>query len=149
MKIKSWVKYFIFSVLLFSFSVLGQHIFQSVRMDNEQTLNFKPYFYNLLMIVFYGGVGILLGLEYLIKEITKKGVWKINLPKLLLVGAPSLYFSLNIFIYYFNVPFILNHLSFPLVLFSQSDTSYIAVFQVMLGYIITTSFYKVNKAKFT
>ena len=145
MKIKSWGKYFIYSLLIFSFSLVGQYVFKTIKINNDKTFNYNPYLNDILMIVFYGGIGILLGLEHFIKEISKKGIWKLNLPKLVLIGVPSLYFSVFIFIYYSNIPFISQYLSYNWLIFSQGNTSYIAIFQVILGYIIVTSFYKVNE----
>jgi hypothetical protein len=141
MKIKSWSKYFIYMCLILIVVFWGQHVFGVYKQNVQKTFNFNPYYPNVLMIVFYGSIGLLLGLEHLICEIKKEGTWIINLPKIVLMTLPSLYFSLSIFIYYNNITF----LSFPIKVLIEDGTNFINAFQIILGYSIITSFYKVNK----
>jgi hypothetical protein len=93
------------------------------------------------MIIFYGGIGLLLGLEHLICEIRKEGTWIINLPKVVLMVIPSLYFSLAMFIYYNNITV----LSFSIGVLIEGGSGFIHAFQIILGHSIITSFYKNNK----
>ncbi|HEY5587949.1 MAG TPA: hypothetical protein VIK86_03225 [Candidatus Paceibacterota bacterium] len=141
MKVKSWIKYLIYMCLILIVIFWGQHVFEVYKQNAEKNFSISPYYQNFLMIVFYGSVGLLLGLEHLICEIRKKGAWVVNLPKIVLMGIPSLYFSLAIIIYYNNLPF----LSFPLRGLIVSGANFINAFQVILGYSIITSFYKANK----
>jgi len=104
-------------------------------------INTNPYLQNILIIVFYGGIGLLLGLEHLIPEIRKEGTWVINIPKLLLMGIPSLYFSLAVFIYYSSNQLVRN-ISYPIGILLTNNQSFIEVFPLILGYSIITSFYK-------
>ncbi|MBU3102031.1 hypothetical protein KPL44_22575 [Clostridium sp. DSM 17811] len=80
MKEKSWLKYF-FIILIILFIVFsGQHILDGINRNAQETYNTHPYLQNILMIIFYGGIGLLLGLEHLIHEIKKEGTWIMNCP---------------------------------------------------------------------
>jgi len=141
MKKKSWLKYF-FIILIILFIVFGgQHVFDAIRQNEQETYNINPYLQNILIIIFYGGIGLLLGLEHLIPEIRKEGTWVMNIPKLLLMGIPSLYFSLAVFIYYSSNQLVRN-ISYPIGILLNSNQGFIWVFPVILGYSIITSFYK-------
>lgn len=115
-----------------------QYVFEVIRDSAQRTYNVRPYFTNMLMIVFYGGIGLILGLEHLFTEIEKEGKWKINLPRIILIGIPSLYFSLSMFIYYTNNQII----DYPIYVLLKGNSSFISVFQLILGYSFITSFYK-------
>lgn len=85
---------------------------------------------------------LLLGLESFLLEKRKNRKWKINLPKLLFLGILALYFSIGIFIYYSPIDFIRETLGYPYLLFSKSNINFIPIFQIIFGYIISTSFIK-------
>lgn len=76
--------------------------------------------------------------------IRKDGKWRINIPRLILLGVPSLYFSLGILILSFPITFIRQTLSYPILYFLKCD-DILSIFQVILGYIIITSFMKVKE----
>ena len=145
MEIKSWVKYLIYSVLIFSFALIGQNIIYHAISKSQATLRYCKSTDFLIKIVFYGGIGVLFGLENLVREIKKKGDWKINFPKLALLGIPLLYFSFYNFIYFSNIPFISEHMNYNWLIFNKNYTSYLPIFQAMLGYVVVTSFYKVKR----
>lgn len=141
MKAKSWIKYLIYMCLILIIVFWGQHVFWVYKQDVEKTFNFNPYFHYGLTIIFYAGIGLLLGLEHLLCEMKKEGTWRINLPKIALMGIPALYFSLGVFIYYSNITV----LSFPIQVLIKNGTNFINTFQIILGHSIITSFYKINK----
>lgn len=145
MNSKSWLKYFFIIILILVMVFWGQYVFESIRRNIEETLNVNPYFQNIIMLVFYGGIGLILGLEHLIQEIRKQGKWVINIPKLVFLGIPSLYFSLAIFIYYSNSPFLRDVLSYPIGILLTGNANFISIFQLILGYSVITSFYKKNE----
>ncbi|MHB8128348.1 MAG: hypothetical protein ACYDEX_05080, partial [Mobilitalea sp.] len=64
--------------------------------------------------------------------------WKINLPKLVLIGLPSLFFSLTYHVGYINNPLLHNILLKFIIL----GTNFIPVFQIVLGYVLITCLYK-------
>lgn len=142
MKIIAWLKYFLYTFVIISIMYLGQYVLIYLRKLREATFN--PYVYetNLITFIFCAIVGFLIGFEYFLKEKRKKGTWKINVPKLLLMGLPSLYFSLYAFIYYFPIPFIRDILSQPIEFFISENMTFTAIFQLLFGYVVITSLYK-------
>lgn len=143
MKIKTWFKYLIYISLIYLI-VFGEQYYLAIINENSKILfDTNPFYLNFIMIILNGCIGITLGVEHLICEIRKEGNWNINLPKLVLMGVPSLYFSLTIFIYYkiINLP------SRPIFILLKGGNKFITISQLILGYIIITSFYKVNKEK--
>jgi hypothetical protein len=141
MKGKSWIRYFVYMCLILVMVFWGHHIIGVYKQSIEKNYDFRPYYLNILMIIFYGAIGLLLGLEHLICEIKKEGTWTINLPKIVLMVIPSLYFSLAMFIYYNNITI----LSFPIGVLIENSSDFINAFQIILGYSIITSFYKNSK----
>lgn len=142
MKGKSWLKYLLVILSIIIMVFWGHHIFEGIRRSTIETFNFNPYVQNIVGMFFYGTIGLLLGLEHLIEETKKEGKWVLNIPKIVLIGVPALYFSLAIFIFYNNL-FLNNIWSFPIrILLTNGNSNFIIVFQVILGYTIITSFIK-------
>jgi len=130
----SWLKYFIYILLIVVTVFIGNYFYQAISKNGN-----NPYFINIVLIIFYGGIGVILGLEQFICIKKKEGRWRINIPKLVLIGIPSLYFSLYLFIYYSNI---LNVISSPIGVLLRSNINFINIFQLILGYTIITSFNK-------
>ncbi|MCL6612016.1 MAG: hypothetical protein K6T66_10815 [Peptococcaceae bacterium] len=131
---RNWGKYFLYSFLIFGFLYLSQ-IIQNNATRGFNIGEYTVLYMQLLQVVIYFIAGVLMGLEYIIEEIKKKGKWAIKTDKLLFIGIPSLFFSLyNIFVnplYYFGFQKSLVH---GII---QSRLSL-----VILGFTIATSFYK-------
>lgn len=141
MKVKSWLKYLIFTSLILIIVFYGQYVLEGIRKNAEKTYDINIYYSYGTSIIFYGGIGLVLGLEHIINEAKQEGTWKINLPKIVLMVLPSLYFSLGPFIYFNN----LTILSFPigvLIQGGEGGATFINTFKLILGYSIITSFYK-------
>ena len=145
MKAKSWSKYFLIIILILVMVFWGQYVLDGITRNSQKTYNINPYFYNMVMIIFYGSIGLLLGLEHLIQEIKKEGTWVINIPKLILMGIPSLYFSLGIFLYGSRNQFVREVIAYPIGILLNNSTNFIFVLQLIFGYSIITSFYKKMK----
>ena len=145
MKIKSWSKYFIYMCFILLMVFWGQHVFQVIERDRVKLFIFPYLYFSAMTIIFYGSIGLILGLEHLICEIKKEGTWKINLPKIILMGLPSLYFSLAYIIYYSNFTFMRNILEYPILKLMENYSGFLSLFPLILGYLIITSFYKHNK----
>lgn len=136
---KIWLKYFIYIVLIFSLLYLKNFI------DVKFKYNYLRYLYTAYLLianyVINLFIGLILGLDNFIAEIKKEGSWKINLPKLLIVAIPSLYFSASVVIYYMTD----NFFSVPAgLLIKSGNTKFMDIFQLILGYSIITSLYKIN-----
>lgn len=143
-KLNIWVRYlaYIFIILVLTYS--AQQVFQSIK-KGEPTIVYTLTFYSILL---YAPVGMVLGLEHLILELKKKGTWSINLPKVILFGIPSLYFSLTYILYYSNINqnvSILRFLLYPIDLMMTTKANFIIVFQIIFGYTIITSLDKVQE----
>lgn len=141
MKSKLWFNYFLYIFLIIVLVLVGQQIFWDYKRNVQDTFNYRPYYQYTITMIFYMGLGILLGVEHIICEIKKKGTWSINIPKIILMGIPSLYFSLVIFIYYSNIPI----LSYPYMVLIKGGTNFINAFEIVLGYSVITSFYKASE----
>jgi hypothetical protein len=139
MKKKSCLKYFFIITLIIIVVFLGDYVFDSIK---EFQMTFSFFLYLFLEMGIYVIIGLLLGVEHLIQEFKKVGVWRINLIKLALLGIPSLYFALGIFIYFGIGRHLPNILIHPIGLLIKNSTNYLHVFQLILGHSIITSFYK-------
>lgn len=145
MKVKSWVKYLIFTIVIISMTSLWGYIDYMIKSSYYRyELN---YVYLIISLLLGISIGLVIGLDRFITEKNKDGIWKINYPKLILIGLPSLYISItDIFIYSSNY-FIFTKIAFPLFWLIKFDISHIDIFQIILGYAVITSFYKYSSKK--
>ena len=141
MKIKYWLKYLIFITVILFLIFLREYV------EKMFTVSYYKYQANGILyavISLFLGVliGMFLGLEHLLSERGKGGTWKVHLPKLILIGLPSLYFSLaNLWIISGN-QFLLEIIAYPLFYFMRYGSGYVSLFQIILGYAVITSFFK-------
>ncbi|AZV56021.1 hypothetical protein [Clostridium sp. AWRP] len=144
MKIKTWLKYFIYVFIIIVFMYLLGYI--SVYLKKlQEAFSISIYQYGLITFILYALIGFLIGLEHFLKEKRKNGRWRVNLSKLTLMGLPSLYFSFYVFIFYCPVPFIRAALIQPIEFFLRVNMNLITIFQLLFGYVVITSFYKVSE----
>jgi nitrogen fixation/metabolism regulation signal transduction histidine kinase len=136
----NWLSYFVYAVALICFIMLSDKILVYVTKQSERTFNTLPSV--LWSSVIFVILGLLLGLEKFLLERRKQGTWKVNLPKVLFLGIPSLYFSIGIFISYCPIDFIRKILAYQISFLLKSDMNFIKAFQVVLGFTISTSFVK-------
>lgn len=133
----SWLKYFIYIIAILIIVFIEQNILITIRNNALATFKTHPYFESILMIIFNGTIGILLGLDHLFYQRKQVGCWAFNFPKAIIMGLPSLYFSFGIFMYGLN-----SKLVYPIIVLLKGNSYLIYVFQLILGYLIITSFYK-------
>lgn len=144
MKLKSIFKYLFFTILIFLMIAVRAYVARQLKsqFDAIYRMNFSLLFIETFINIV---IGLLLGMENLFNEIKKDGVWKVNLSKIILMGVPSLYFSFAYLVGYCNNEFIQKTLlSYPIINLFEYDSSFITVSQIILGYIIITSFYRYN-----
>lgn len=132
-----WLFSFIKAVVIFA-AILGFaliHHFYSLttRSAGDSWLTFN------VILLLYFAFGLLLGLENLITEILKKGKWRINLSRLILLGLPSLFLGLYFNLYYTTIPF-LKFFSRYLPAFFLQSTVCMQLSILLFGYVILTSF---------
>lgn len=143
MKIKHWVRYFIYITIILGLIFLKENInsIQNVYFKREFNVNYLYLFFGTLICFV---TGLLLGFEHFYMEIKKEGKWKLNLPKIILMGLPLLYLSLtNIIFYSYKVAFV-NIFYYPLIKSNllMYGTSCVSLTQILLGFVIITSFHK-------
>ena len=136
MKKNKWLCYFVYVLVLLCYITFSYEIVALLKKQFETKFEYLPYF--LFSMIIYLVLGMLLGLERIVLEREKEGNWKINLPKLILLGVPFLYLSLGAF-----VVLISPMISYP-ILFFTNGLNYQPIFQIILGYTICTSFIKVK-----
>jgi hypothetical protein len=142
MKIKSWLKYLIYITIIIFIIVLKEYV-QKLFSDAYYRYELGSIFFYVVISSFLGiCIGLFLGLEHLFSELGKEGTWKINLPKLIIVGLPSLYISIaNIWVFG-GSKFLHNIIPYPLINLLRYGSGYVSLFQMILGYVIITSFFK-------
>ena len=135
MKQEKIIRYLVYAFVLFGFLLLSQHVVKEFRRIASITYNTYPYIY--VSIISSILIGVLIGLEMLLREARKRGTWKIHAEKLLFLGLPSFYFTFNSLI---SLPFFPHQVSLPSLPYINPETTPIAA--IILGYTIGTSFYK-------
>jgi len=144
MKIKIWLKYLVYGLVILASMSLSSYL--SYKYKTHMALTFQP---NLLLlaicILINMIIGAILGFERFIKERRKDGRWKINLPKMILLGIPSFYVSIFQIAFYSGVTYIAR-IMYPIAFISGLTfggfiTSF-QIFQILFGYCVITSLYK-------
>ncbi len=145
MKVKSWLKYLIFTTVIIFMIALWEYVSNIII---SSYYRFESNSIYLIISLLLGiSIGLLIGLEYFISEKNKEGVWKINYPKLLLIGLPSLYFSIAGILIYGNNQFMQTIIAYPLLWLMRFGLDHVDLFQILLGYTVITSFYKYSNNK--
>lgn len=145
MKIKSILKYFIYVVLIFIMVTIREYVAYLFK-TSYQIVFRASYCYEALSLLIGVSIGLVLGLEHFLGEFKKEGTWKLNLPKLIIVGLPSLYFSLTYIFYYSGIRFLFVIAYSISNYISRYGSGYMILFQLIFGYIVITSFYKSNNS---
>lgn len=130
MKTNKWLLYFLYGLLLLAYIIFGYKMLEYLHAQSIRTYEVLTYMIG--SIIIYSVGGILLGLEKFILEVKKNGSWKVNWPKALFLGIPSFFLALGLFLLYPSPQFL-------------SDTYLLPIFQMAFGYILITSFIKIEK----
>jgi hypothetical protein len=141
MKIKMWLKYFVYIVLILVLLYIRDYIVYQSQSYSKMNFRFNIN-YIILIAIINMLIGISFGLQYLFNEYKKIGRWKINFPKIILMGIPTFYFSISYFLLYSKNQFINNIIAYPIFRLMHSGSGFITIFQIIFGYIIITSFFK-------
>lgn len=145
MKNKNWIKYLLYTLLFFTLIYLDGYILRQRTMYQKETFEIG-FIYLAISMIIKIAIGFALSLDHIVDERKKEGAWKVNLPKIILMVLPALYFSLSYFaMYRFNENPIYKILTSPMFFFVKNDSSFIFVSQLILGYLLATSFYKQTK----
>lgn len=146
MKNTNWVGRLVYTVILIGYIIGSNEVLSTVYKRAQAT--FKPLPFIAWSIVIFIVFGLLLGIDYLFEEIKKEGAWKINICKLLFIGLPCIYYALSLFTMWFNIEclqFLVIHSVIENLVNSLLANT---VIEILLGYTLITSFYKVSADKF-
>ena len=72
MKVRLWLRYFIYISIITIIVFLAQYFFGYIKNNPESIININLYFLYALKIIIYMVIGSLLGLEHLIFQIKKR-----------------------------------------------------------------------------
>ena len=133
---KNFLKYFAWTIAIGTIFFVGltyqKHLIQT-----------GMYSFNMLPAIIYTTIfpivmGMLLRLPKWLEEMKKNSTWKVNWPKLLAVGIPTLFIVLSPIFYFtettVKIPFLVHFIHL-------NDTS---IFGIILGYVILDSIKKVK-----
>lgn len=140
MRRNAWLKYCVYILLLSVIIFLKEYITGYLEFTYKRTWGAGQSYILLITIPFIFNlmIGAFLGIEHFLVESKKAGTWKISLPKLILLGVPSLFFSLTYHIAGIDTSFVQN----TLLRITTFGINFIPAFQIVLGYVLITCFYK-------
>jgi hypothetical protein len=140
MKYKLWLKYGIYILLLTALIFLKEYVTGKLEFSYKRSWGSDGSYILLITIplIFNLLIGLSIGIDHFIGETKKAGTWKINLPKIVLIGLPSLFFSLTYHFACIQNQFVQN----KLLRYVTLGTNFIPVFQIVLGYVLITCLYK-------
>lgn len=141
MKNNSWIL-FLVSIIIIIILIYLDSIFMTENVYSASTwnVNYSAVIISLFLKIC---IGLVLGLDQIVRNISKEGKWKINIPKLILMSLPSLFFATLLLIASFGLPIFTVS---PLENFFKSGyiTILASIFQIVFGYSLVTSFYKIR-----
>lgn len=134
----SFIGNLIYLVIIIALLTIGSKLIADHYAQARESFHFNPIYITVIMIICFGGIGALLGLNNLIKA---KGSPRIDLSRLLLLALPSFIVSMSYIWAYLG-----------LLKFNESIFSYILVndhipiiSSIIFGFSITSSIIKINK----
>lgn len=135
MRKKTLLKYCIFILLFTLILFIKEYTIEKLDYMYMRAFGTAFSYICLITILFVLNIiiGLLFGLDRLTAERKKSGKWKIDIPRIIILGLPSLFFSLSYYIALLNIEI------FTLILYG---TDYIPIFQILLGYVLITCLYK-------
>lgn len=138
---KLWIKYLGYIILIFIYLIYREY---AVRGMEEDYLRFNMTTHTYLIIPFLLniGLGILLGLENLVRETRKEGIWRICWPKIICLVIPLLYLSIAVLFQFSGNEILGAIIVYPVNIFLNKSLDLLPILQIMCGYFIMTSIYK-------
>jgi hypothetical protein len=143
MKIKPWGQSFLKIISILALIYGANSIYRIIDLHEGLTYILQVWNRTAIALIFYGGIGLILGLNHFTVEMKKKGVWKADWPKLIMLGVPSLFYAFSFAISVYGgpvfgpIPYILAK---PLII--DNHRGIICLFSLILGHTIITGFYK-------
>lgn len=129
MKSKSAIKYLIYLIIIVGLYYLGSSILAKHYEEVQITYTYNYLLITLVQLIFFGGIGVVLGLDKFLSELTREGKLKFDITKLIILGIPSLIFSIPYLVFNFIKP-------------PPSFSSIFTISSIILGYTLISSPYK-------
>ncbi|SRR6056297_621737 len=143
MGIKPWGQSFLKIILILLLIYGANSIFTIIDLKADLTYNPQLWERTSMALFSYGGIGVILGFNHFTSERKKTGIWKVDWPKLIMLGVPSLFYSSLYVIGAYANPFFGRILFVPVKPLLMNDLWIIVcLFSLILGHTITTGFYK-------
>ncbi len=144
MRDKKTIKYIISAAIMITLLICVGIVYDNFNKDKN--MNFSVYLYYTTFAVFSFVIGCLLGIDEFLRKVRTTGKWKLDIPRLLILGIPSLIISIFFYLYYLDISWLYKITNF-LIKYLQSI--YVQTFsQVIFGYVFITSFYKSSEDQF-
>lgn len=130
MKNNTWIKNLIYLLLIVALfwggTMLLSNHFEKVQRSYENNISLII----LINLIFFGGIGIILGLDNFILQLKKEGKFRVDVSKLIVLGLPSLILS-NPYIWAILMPSAMTFMDSTCLISS-----------IVLGYTFVSSIYK-------
>ena len=134
----SYIRYILYFAVILFLLVIGGKMTANYYNDLVDFNELSFIRQTLINLLSYGGVGIVLGMESLIKENRKDGKWRFNYKKMIVIGIPALVLSLPM-IWGIIIIICLNGKVNDNVM---TIYNFMTIFNVIFGYILITSIYR-------
>lgn len=99
MKHNTWVKNIIYLLLIVILFWVGTTLLSKIQEAAQRTYNLNINLVTLVTILFFGGIGLVLGFDNFITQLKIKGAWRFDMAKFVIVGIPAFIFSIPYMIY--------------------------------------------------
>jgi len=138
---KRSIEYLVRMFLILIVLTISGFMLMMLKTTGIELLSLTQYYFAQLML--FAFVGILLGFyDYFVYEIGKTGSWAIDVPKISILGIPIGLTACSYLIYW-SISFsgTIHNIFTKIV---SIDSGQVVAAQIILGYILITSFYKRN-----
>lgn len=141
------LRYLAYMAVIILLMYLETYMVKPLVLEAQRSWRISPSIY-LIPLIFNLAIGSVLGFDHTLGEIKKVGKWTVNLPKVIIMVLPSLYFSLAIALTVVNNKIVQKIIYPACYLLSRTSSSFIIIFQLILGYTLITSLFRKTKSEF-
>lgn len=134
MKNNTWIKNLIYLLLIVALFWVGTMLLSNYFKEVQRSYETNISLIILINLIFFGGIGIILGLDNFILQLKKEGKFRVDVSKLIVLGVPSLILS-NPYIWTILMPSAMTFMD-----------SICLISSIVLGYTFVSSIYKEDLA---
>lgn len=138
MRCNRWFKNIIHISLIALLLVIGTILLTNHTLQVKEKFEYNLPYITFIVIIFFGGIGILLELKNLIMLSKKKGQLKFDFSRLLILGIPSFIISITYIWGYLGITNIIPNVYSYLL----KNYYIIIISNIILGHTIASSLYK-------